>query len=158
MNYYNEIAASYNELHGEEQKRKLGIIRDNLDVSKKSKLLDVGCGTGLSKDIFDCEWIGIDPAEKLLEFCSGKTICCPGEDLPFEDNSFDIVICVSALHNFTDFEKGLSEMKRVGKDKFVITVLKKSSNADLLKELIAKNFTIEKEVDDFHDVIYFGKV
>ena len=35
-----------------------------------------------------------------------------GENLPFKDNSFDLITVGFGLRNFTDKEKGLSEMKR----------------------------------------------
>ena len=66
MNYYNEIAEGYNELHKEEQLNKLKIIKENIEINKTDKLLDVGCGTGISSD-FDCNVYAIDPSEELLK-------------------------------------------------------------------------------------------
>ena len=48
--YYDNISKSYNQLYGEEQKKKLDIIKDCVHVKKSYKLLDVGCGTGISSD------------------------------------------------------------------------------------------------------------
>ena len=55
---YNNIAKSYNELHGEEQIKKLDIIKKNIKII--SPLLDVGCGTGISTNYFNVESVGVD--------------------------------------------------------------------------------------------------
>ena len=110
MNYYNSIAKSYNELHGEEQSNKLMIIKDNIKISKSTKILDVGCGTGISSDI-DCFVIGIDPSIELLKLNNmGIKVLGTAEKIPFKDNSFDIVMSVTALHNFKNIEKTMVEL------------------------------------------------
>ena len=48
---YNKIAKSYNELHKEEQIKKLEIIKKNIKIIPP--LLDVGCGTGISTNYFN---------------------------------------------------------------------------------------------------------
>lgn len=157
MNYYNETAKGYNELHGEEQLKKLRIIVDEIKVNPETKLLDVGCGTGLSAKVFDCDITGIDPAEKLLEQAPFKTIKARAESLPFKDNEFDVVIAVTSIHNFDNIDKGLKEIKRVGKDQFALTVLKKANNADKIIEKIKELFTITKEIDEDKDKIFILK-
>ncbi|MGE0793321.1 MAG: class I SAM-dependent methyltransferase [Candidatus Woesearchaeota archaeon] len=159
MNYYNEIAQSYDELHKEEQLNKLQIIFDLDLVKPNDKLLDVGCGTGFSLDYFECkEAVGIDPAKKLIQQYKGKNKIIQGfaENLPFQNNEFDIVISFTAIQNFNDIEKGLNEIKRVGKNKFVLTFLKQSMKAKLIEDLIRKvfsDFNIEK-IDEKKDFIF----
>src|SRR3989338_6756437 len=65
MAYYDVIAKGYNELHSGEQLNKLSIIRNNIKINKNTKILDVGCGTGISSG-FDCFVAGIDPSIGLL--------------------------------------------------------------------------------------------
>ena len=154
MNYYDETAKGYNELHGEEQLKKLKIIADEIKINKETKLLDVGCGTGLSAKVFNCSITGIDPAEKLLEQCPFKAIKAKAESLPFRDNEFDVVIAVTSIHNFDSIEKGLKEIKRVGKDMFALTVLKKAKNADLIIAKIHGLFQVLREIDEGKDKIF----
>jgi len=158
MNYYDETAKGYNELHGDEQLQKLRIIAKEIPVAKETKLLDVGCGTGLSAKVFNCDITGIDPAEKLLEQAPFKTLKAKAESLPFKDNEFDVVIAVTSIHNFDDIEKGLKEIKRVGKDKFALTVLKKASNADQIIGKIKEVFQVIREIDEDKDKIFILKL
>jgi ubiquinone/menaquinone biosynthesis C-methylase UbiE len=44
----------------------------------------------------------------------------PAEDLPFADDSFDVVACRIAAHHFTDVVAAVKEMARVAKDRVVI--------------------------------------
>jgi len=155
MAYYDKISKGYNELHGEEQLKKVNIILNNIRLKKSDKLLDVGCGTGLYLDLFKCDITGVDPSEELLKQCSHKTIKSSAERLPFKDNSFDWVISITAIHNFKDIEKSLEEIKRVGKKKFVFSVLKKSKKFDYISNLIRKKFKIKKIVIEEKDIIFF---
>ncbi|MBW2972918.1 class I SAM-dependent methyltransferase [Candidatus Woesearchaeota archaeon] len=157
MNYYDETAESYNELHGEEQLKKLKIIANEIKATKDTKLLDVGCGTGLSAKVFNCDITGIDPAENLLKQCSFKTIKAKAESLPFKDNEFDVVIAVTSIHNFDNPERGLKEIKRVGKDKFALTILKKAKNCDEIINKIKELFQVSKEIDEDKDKIFILK-
>ncbi|MBI2575922.1 methyltransferase domain-containing protein [Candidatus Woesearchaeota archaeon] len=159
MEYYNSIAEGYNELYREEQLKKIESIRQRLRVTKKDRLLDVGCGTGISTEGWPCECVGIDPAKSLLARAKPQPnvsfIQGTAEHIPFPDSSFDIVISVSALHNFDDPEKALKEMKRVGKHAFAISFLKKSAKRALLESLIKKYFSVEEIIEEEKDIIFF---
>jgi len=131
MGYYDDIAEGYEELHEEEQRKKITLIKKHLNVKLTDKLLDVGCGTGLTTEPWDCQRYGIDPAPLLIDRARQKDTIeykiAPAEELPYPDHFFDVVISVTAIQNFQDIKKGLEEIKRVGKGKFVLSFLKKSS-------------------------------
>ena len=151
MTYYDDIAQGYDELHKEEQLKKLDIIKQLDLIEPTDVLLDVGCGTAFSLDYFDTkEAVGIDPAAKLVEQYDGphKVLVGPAEYLPFEDRSFDVVISLTAIQNFDDIKKGLLEIKRVGKERFVLTYLKKSSKADTIELCLKEIFS------DFEILVY----
>ena len=159
MTYYDEISEGYEELHKEEQLKKIKLIKKYLKVNTNDKLLDVGCGTGLTTEPWECIRYGVDPAPKLLERARQKDkiryTLAPAEKIPFKDNSFDIVISITAIQNFQNIEKGLKEIKRIGKDKFVLSFLKKSQKKDLIDRLIKKHFKVKEILEEEKDLIYF---
>ena len=156
MTYYDEIAAGYNELHKAEQLQKLSFIEDLDIIRPTDTLLDVGCGTGFSLDYFTVrKATGIDPAKQLIEQYDGRQRIMLGnaEDLPFEDESFDVVISVTAIQNFEHIRRGLEEIHRVGSGRWVLTFLKASNKADNILALIKEIFhdykrgVYEQEID-----------
>ena len=159
MSYYDEISEGYEELHKEEQLKKVALIKKHLKVNKDDKLLDVGCGTGLTTEQWPCKRYGADPAPKLLEKARQKDsiiyTLAPAESLPFKDHEFDIVISITSIQNFKDIEKGLKEIKRVGKDNFVLSFLKKSQKKDLIDNLIRKHFKVINVLEEDKDMMYF---
>ena len=158
MNYYNSISGSYNKLHKEEQLNKIRLIKDNLKIKKQDFLLDVGCGTGIFAEEFNCIKIGIDPSIEMLK--QGKNafyIKAYAENLPFKDSCFDKVISVTAIHNFRDIRKGLEEIKRVSKNDVVLSILKRSSKINEIKNNIKELFKITKIIEENKDIIFFVK-
>lgn len=156
MAYYDEIASGYNELHGEEQIKKMQIVERILELlkPKNEQILDVGCGTGISTPKGS---YGVDPSIELLKqhpgYKEGKAVQASAEKLPFKDKEFDVVICLTAIHNFNDVEKGLKEIKRVGK-RYILSVLKKSNKFEQIKQLITKIFDVKETIEEDKDVIF----
>jgi SAM-dependent methyltransferase len=52
----------------------------------------------------------LDPAPGM-----GAHVVAPAEDIPFADDSFDVVACRVAAHHFADIRKALAEMVRVSR-------------------------------------------
>jgi len=159
MSYYDEISEGYEELHREEQLKKVSLIKKHLKLDVNDKLLDVGCGMGLTTEPWDCKRYGVDPSAKLLAKARSKDEIeyklAPAEKIPYPDDFFDIVISITAIQNFEDISKGLSEIKRVGKDRCVLSFLKKSSKKNSIIKLIEKYFKVEKIIEEEKDMIYF---
>jgi len=159
--YYDELAAGYDELHREEQERKIRLILDNFEIGEKEKLLDVGCGTGFSLEMWPSKHVtGAEPSAAMIRQApkdvQARIMHVRAEDMSiFDDHEFDVVVSVTAIHNFTGIEDGLREMKRVGKRTFAFSVLKKSEKLGEIDRLIRKHFTVSKVIDtDPHDRIY----
>tara|TARA_Y100000768_G_scaffold333690_1_gene273906 strand:- start:38543 stop:39217 length:675 start_codon:yes stop_codon:yes gene_type:complete len=108
------------------------------DIDRKQiKILEVGCGTGsnlwfASREGFNVTGIdfsseAIFQAKKLLDQDGLKynLIVCDFIDLPFEDESFDVVIDRASLTcvNFSLAKKSVNEIRRVlkNKGKFLFT-------------------------------------
>ena len=160
--FYDKIASGYDELYMAEQFSKISEMMQALgaDIPKKTdRLLDVGCGTGISTSVWKSECVGIDPSRELIaiaqrNYPKRKFMVGKAESLPFPDQSFDVVISVTSIHNFDDVRKGIEEMKRVGKRLFIITALRKSAKIAEIEKLIILNFKINKIVVEEKDIIF----
>lgn len=102
-----------------------------LNIPTNKNWLDVGCGTGaLSKAIeqnFQPKSLFcIDPSESFIEkvkqriSINGEFRVCNVENMPFQNESFEIIVSGLALNFFPNLERALSEMKRVSKPNGVI--------------------------------------
>jgi len=101
-------------------------ISEHYDLPAKPKILDIGCGKGFLlydflKVIPDAEIHGIDISQYAInnskEEIRDRLQVGNATYLPWEDNNFDLVISITALHNLYayDLDKALREMERVGK-------------------------------------------
>ncbi len=161
LDYYSDLAEGYDELHREEQEEKIKLILKNFKILPEEKLLDVGCGTGFSLTMWPCtDATGAEPSHAMIRQApkdiQSKIMHIRAEDMSiFADHEFDVVVSITAIHNFSGIEDGLLEMKRVGKKKFAFTVLKKSEKLDAIDGLIRKHFQVKKVLDaNQHDRIY----
>ena len=163
--YYDEIADGYDELHMVEQLQKMTEIIAAMgpDIpKKKDKLLDVGCGSGISTSVWVCDCTGIDPSEKLIAVAQKKYanqqnkrfMVGNAEEMPFADKAFDVVISITAIHNFSDVKKGIIEMKRVGKDRFVFSVLRKAVQIEDIQKYIMISFKVKRIIMEEKDLIF----
>jgi SAM-dependent methyltransferase len=96
----------------------LASISKSKIANQKSKILDVGCGTGANlemlKQFGDAE--GVDVSDDALEFCKLKGLKVHkglAESLPFADESFDLVTALDVVEHLDDDVAGLKEMNRV---------------------------------------------
>ncbi len=88
-------------------------------------VLDLGCAGGFMAEALDdkgAEVTGIDPAAEAIGAAkahaaqTGRAIRYDvgvGENLPYENSSFDAVVCVDVLEHVQDLDKVLSEVMRV---------------------------------------------
>lgn len=94
-----------------------------LDMPDGAKILDACTGTGdlakfMKKLKPDAKITGSDFSEKMLNIARKKVpsvefIQADCTNLPFEDESFDIVTMGFGLRNIEDYEKALDETRRV---------------------------------------------
>lgn len=152
---YNKLAKNYNELHFKEQLKKILIIKNELKISNE-KILDIGCGTAMYSGLFK-NYLGIDNSVEMMKNANANIVYGRAEDLPFKDNSFDVIICVSAIHNFNNIKRSVMEIKRVSKGKIAITLFKRSKKFNYIKNLILKNFNV-KQIEDDKDVIFISEI
>ena len=101
-------------------------FRDHYRLSGDASVLDVGCGKGFMLHDFkalmpDLTVAGIDISEyaventiePVAEFCRVGN----ARELPFEDDSFDLVISINTIHNLPreECKQALREIERVSR-------------------------------------------
>ncbi|MFH1638415.1 MAG: class I SAM-dependent methyltransferase [Candidatus Woesearchaeota archaeon] len=157
MGYYSDIAEGYDELHREEQIKKLKLLAKHF--KPKGRMLDIGAGTGISTSFFNnVDAVALDPSEDMLNHFDGEKAIGDAEHLPFPDKSFDSIISVTALHHVKNVGKAAAEIMRVAKDDaaFAFTILKKAKNSEELREKLKKIFDLE-EIEEEKDYILFSR-
>lgn len=108
-------------------------LAKHYDLKAGQKVLDVGCGMAhllyeLTQAVPGLEVAGADISTYALEHAKEEVrpflIEAAAQKLPFEDNSFDLVISLTTLHNLKvyDLEKAVREIERVSKKNSYIVV------------------------------------
>lgn len=160
QNYYNAIAKGYPELYHQEQKEKISLVQSYLPTS--GSLLDLGSGAGVLNQFLQEgleKFTSFDLSEELLKLNSNEKenkilgdIC----KLPFTNNSYDNICSFTVIQDVYNIEKAFEEIIRIlkPKGKLIISFLKRSKNKELIETLIKKNFQIEKEIEEFKDMVF----
>ena len=159
--YYNGIASGYDQLYELEQQQKIQAFRNDIHINKSTKILDVGCGTGISTQ-FSCKAVGIDPSQKLITLAQQKNtnplvmfICERAENisqLKFNSKEFDYCLCISAVHHFSKLPLILKEIHRISKNS-IISILHKAQKKEYIMACITKEFKVIKTINERKDVI-----
>ncbi|MBU2551180.1 MAG: methyltransferase domain-containing protein [Proteobacteria bacterium] len=109
-----------------------GLIMRLLRPLPGERVLDVGCGSGLHLQLFKREGLnptGIEPSPAMIDLARARlgrqAALYPGraEDLPFEDNTFDVVCLITCLEFMDDPEAALAEAFRVARGRVFVGVL-----------------------------------
>lgn len=86
-------------------------------IGKKQSLIDVGCGEKPYLNIYSPfveKSVGVD-VNYTLHKENKADVFFDGKKIPFEDNSFDIVICTEVLEHVQEPKEFVAELKRVVK-------------------------------------------
>ncbi len=135
-------------------------------------LLDVGCAKGfmlydLTRLVPGIQVAGVDVSEYAIQNSLPEVRpflqVADAKVLPFEDDSFDVVISINSIHNLDleDCKRALREISRVSRGKSFVTV-DAFSNEEEQARMMAWNLTAKTilSTDDwvelFHEVGYEG--
>ncbi len=98
-------------------------------------VLDLGSGTGASyEDLKSFNVTALDPDKQMLSLNKfDKKIVGKGENLPFNENSFDNVLCCFVWRNISETDKAMNEVFRVLKPggKFILLDMTRPKNSVL---------------------------
>ena len=133
---YNETASIYDRRWSDYLDATLSFLQSWAQISPDETILDLACGTGelerlLLQENPEQSITGVDISEEMLNKAKQKLSAysqvswqtARASELPFEDGSFDVVMCASAFHYFDDPIASLREIKRVLKPDGRVVIL-----------------------------------
>ena len=153
-----------NDFHGEGSKIRDEIRARILPPIPQLKILDIGTGYGHTVSFLrsilpdDCTIWTLDPSDEVVErvekmmreagqASNVKFVKASAEEIPFENNFFDVVVSVVLLHHLERLEHALMEMLRVvkgkGKGKVILV--------DYRPEAHVLNFASHHKREDFFE-------
>ncbi len=92
-------------------------------LADSETVINIGAGSG-SYEPEDKYVIAVEPSitMRTQRIANGKipAINAKADSLPFDDRSFDAAMAMVTVHHWPDIEKGISEIRRVTKKRFVI--------------------------------------
>jgi len=128
---------------------------------QKGRIIDVGCGFGgtdivLAKQLPGCEIVGIDLSEPLLRQAKQLVQAAKLEkrlkfelgdvqEIPYDENSFDVVLNINMVHLVEDPVQMLNEIERVlVPDGFLFIADLKRSWLGLIEKELRSALTLEE--------------
>jgi ubiquinone/menaquinone biosynthesis C-methylase UbiE len=109
--------------------RNLALLLEAAELFPGARVLDFGCATGwltMSLASLPCDAVGVDVSEAALALASelrttrrirpggrAQFVAYSGGRVPFEDASFDRIVCFDAFHHVRSQEETLAEFARI---------------------------------------------
>jgi len=176
---YNSTSHFYDKRYTEIQYGKYDIILDKYK-EVKGQILDAGAGTGLFLDYIleitdynKFSYVGLDISANMLLTLKDKMkskykmsmkkiniILADIENLPFRNNSFDLMLALTSIQNLPDPIKGVIELYNASKEGAIyhFSILRKKFYK---KALVSELESRSKKIDfidkkDLEDVIFQG--
>jgi SAM-dependent methyltransferase len=105
------------------QKLRTAMVRLNRAAAwltvERPRLLDIGCSVGCTVEAADARgWkgVGVDVSEDAVSYCRSRGLDCQvvgPVELPFADQSFDVVVNWHVIEHVADVKQTLEEWRRV---------------------------------------------
>ena len=130
MALYDEIGGGYAAVRHQDP-RLATPIWEALGSAKS--VVNVGGGAG-SYEPGDRNVTAVEPSTVMIAqrpVGAAPAVLASAENLPFPDNSFDAAMAIITLHHWSDVEAGLSEMRRVARQRAVVVMFDPELEAGL---------------------------
>lgn len=122
--HFDESAKDYNNSYdGKFVKCMYDEIVERVLAANPKSILDLGCGNGnvLEKIKLksDADLYGLDLSEKMIESAKEKLGARvelkvgDAEQLPYDDNQFEVIVCNASFHHYPNPDQVLLEIRRV---------------------------------------------
>jgi SAM-dependent methyltransferase len=119
--HFDSIASNYNKRKWVKDRSFKKVISSLISLTGKEKILEIGVGTGVFATIFGTDlekYFGLDVSKKMLSqamkfFNKENLLIADAENIPFLDDTFDLVCCRNVLKHCSAEKKVVLEMKRV---------------------------------------------
>ncbi len=143
------------------------LVASGIDIKDKD-ILEVGCGRGgglsyISRNLTPKSLTGVDLNNKAIKFCQNNYpengnifLQANAQNLPFADNSFDVVINVESSHRYAQPELFFKEVYRVLKadGTFLLADFRQNNELQTLKNQIRDTkFKFIKKENITHNVV-----
>lgn len=128
----------------QEIKKYINHVTDNIEINIDALVLNAG-SAGEEYGLKNLKHIHLDIVKKNIEHTE-NFIVSNIEDIPLEDNQFDIIICVGSVLNYSDALKSISEFSRLlKKNGFLIIEFETSQSLEYIStEHFFKSATLVK--------------
>jgi SAM-dependent methyltransferase len=120
-------SAAYERFMGRWSRAAGAIFLDWMAPPAGARWLDVGCGTGIFTELIlarcsPAAVFGVDPAVAQINYALRQPTAqrahlrvANAEALPFEDATFDVVVCALVMNFIPDRPRAIAEMRRVAR-------------------------------------------
>ena len=155
---YDLSAQFYDRWYAQIQLEKYKLMLTDFQLQKDSRVLDLGCGTGLlskflAKKGAKADIIGVDLSFNMLKRAKELVVQADADHLPFKPGAFNAVLSFTSLQGLPRPASAIAEVKRVLKPggPFIFTFMKKRFST-ALEGGLKENFKIISKHDCGEDV------
>ncbi|HDL02532.1 MAG TPA: class I SAM-dependent methyltransferase [candidate division Zixibacteria bacterium] len=144
--YFEACADEWDKSFTAEDYEILSFLIDSFNISKKAKIADLGCGTGIMFDMLrrkvgsDGMIVGVDFSGRMVKkarqnfpFDNVYEVDGDVEDLPLQSGSFDMAISFAAFAHFTNQKKVMEEASRILKQGGKFHIIHLSGSKELVE-------------------------
>ena len=153
---YDEIGATYASFRRPDPRIAESISRA---LGPSASILNVGAGSG-SYEPTDRRVVAVEPSTLMIRQRpprSAPAVQAVATALPFEDHAFDAGLALLTLHHWPDWRAGLSELRRVVRDRVVLLTWEPEAHPfwlyEYFPEILSMDLELFPPMADFSDVL-----